>query len=263
MKDVLVLFASKGDEKSYRKVLKVLDKNKISYDFKLASAHKTPDEVELILRQDYKIIISGAGLAAALPGVVAAKTIRPVIGVPCFGNYQGLDALLAIMQMPPGIPVLGVGVDKGDVAAQSAINILKKHEKVVLVADKNNKAFQKAENILRQFKVNHSHSEQTIDEGVNIVFTKFDEPIEKKEQLVIYCPLLMEKDDKAEASLNLLKHSSHGLWVGLNNGTNAALAAIEILNIDNSFEERLVAYRREQADKVRNYNNEKRTISPA
>ena len=254
MKDVLILFASKGDEKSYRKVLKVLDKNKISYDFKLASAHKAPDEVDLILRQDYKIIISGAGLAAALPGVVAAKTIRPVIGVPCFGNYRGLDALLAIMQMPPGIPVLGVGVDKGDVAAQAAINILKRQDKVVLVGDKNNNAFKKAEEILREFKANHSHSDQIIDKGVNIVFTKFDEPIEKKEQLVIYCPVLMEKDDNAEASLNLLKHSGHGLWVGLNNGTNAALAAIEILNIDNSFEERLVVYRREQADKVREYN---------
>ncbi|MBI2208931.1 AIR carboxylase family protein [Candidatus Woesearchaeota archaeon] len=255
MKDVLVLFASKGDEKSYRKVLRILDKAKASYELKFASAHKTPEEVDLILRQDYKVVISGAGLAAALPGVVAAKTIRPVIGVPCLGNYQGLDALLAIMQMPPGIPVLGVGVDKGDIAAYSAINILKKQDKVVLVGDKNNSAFKKAEEILRQFKVNHSHSEQTIDKGINIVFTKFDEPMEKKEQLVIYCPLLMEKDDKAEASLNLLKHSGHGLWVGLNNGTNAALAAVEILNIDNSFEEQLVAYRREQANKVRNYNN--------
>ena len=254
MKDVLVLFASKGDEKSYKKVLKVLDKHKIKYDFKLASAHKTPDEVESILRQDYRIIISGAGLAAALPGIVASKTIRPVIGVPCLGNYQGLDALLAIMQMPPGIPVLGVGVDKGDVAAQSAVNMLKKHDKVVLVGDKNNKAFQKAEEILRQFKVNHSHSEQTIGDGINIMFTNFDEPIEKKEQLVIYCPLLLEKDDDAEASLNLLKHSDHGLWVGLNNGTNAALAAIEILNIDNSYGEQLASYRAEQADKVKGYN---------
>src|SRR3989344_7037390 len=155
MADVLVLFASKGDEKSYNKILKILKKAKIGYDFRLASAHKTPDDVDDILRQDYKVIISGAGLAAALPGIVASKTIRPVIGVPCLGNYQGLDALLAIMQMPPGIPVLGVGVDKGDVAAQSAVNMLKKHDKVVLVGDKNNKAFQKAEEILRQFKVNH------------------------------------------------------------------------------------------------------------
>jgi 5-(carboxyamino)imidazole ribonucleotide mutase len=254
MKQVLVLFASKGDEKHYDKVLKVLKKNKIDYDFKLASAHKTPEDVDKILKQDYNVIISGAGLAAALPGVVATKTLRPVIGVPCFGNYQGLDSLLTIMQMPPGVPVLGVGVDKGDVAAQSAVNMLKNHEKVVLIGDKNNKAFKKAEEILNKFGVIHTHSEQIIDDGVNIVFTEFDNPIEKKEQLVIYCPLLLDKDDKAEASLNLLKHSDHGLWVGLNNGTNAALAAIEILNLDNSYEEKLVMYRREQAGKVRDYN---------
>ncbi|MAE42239.1 hypothetical protein CMO93_00585 [Candidatus Woesearchaeota archaeon] len=250
MKDILVLFASKSDEKSYKNILKILDKEKVSYDFKLSSAHKSPEDVDDILRQDYKVIISGAGLAAALPGVVASKTLRPVIGVPCSGNYQGLDALLTIMQMPPGVPVLGVGVEKGDAAAYSAINMLKKHEKVVLVGDKNNKAFKKAEEILRQFKVNHSHAEQIVDDGVNIFFTKFDEPIEKKKQLVIYCPLLPDKDDRAEASLNLLKHSDHGLWVGLNNGVNAALAAIEILNIDNSYEGKLVSYRREQRDKI-------------
>jgi len=254
LKDVLVLFASKGDEKCYKKILKVLDKNRIKYDFRLASAHKTPDDVDEILRQDYRIIISGAGLAAALPGVIASKTIRPVIGVPCSGNYQGLDALLAIMQMPPGVPVLGAGVDKGDIAAQSAVNMLKKHDKVVLVGDRNNGAFDKAEDILRQFKVNHSHSEQIIDDGINLSFTNFDEPLPKKEQLVIYCPLLLEKDDKAEAALNLLKHSDHGLWVGLNNGINAALAAIEILNIDNAYEEKLAAYREAQAEKVRDYN---------
>jgi len=254
MTNVLVLFASKSDEKNYKKILKILDKNKVSYDFKLASAHKTPDDVSNILRQDYKVIISGAGLAAALPGVVAAKTLRPVIGVPCFGNYKGLDALLSIMQMPPGVPVLGVGVDKGDVAALAAINMLKTHEKVVLVGDRNNKAFKKADGILKRFNINHAHSDQIIDNAVNINFTYFDESIEKKNQLVIYCPLLLDKDNKAEASLNLLKHSDHGLWVGLNNGTNAALAAIEILNIDNSYEKQLVSYRREQADKIRQHN---------
>jgi len=251
MTDILVLFASKSDSDSYKQITKILDKAKVNYDFKLASAHKTPDDVNDILRQDYKVIISGAGLAAALPGVVAAKTIRPIIGVPCKGNYQGLDALLSIVQMPPGIPVLSVGINKADVAAQAAVKILKRPEKVVLIGDKNNNAFKKAEEILREFGVNHSHSEQIIDNAINIQFVYFDEPIEKKDQLVIYCPLLLDNDDKAEASLNLLKHSDHGLWVGLNNGTNAALAAIEILNIDNSFEQKLVDYRREIADKVR------------
>tara|TARA_Y100000310_G_scaffold91835_1_gene89300 strand:- start:13436 stop:14227 length:792 start_codon:yes stop_codon:yes gene_type:complete len=254
MADVLVLFGSKSDGETYKQITKILDREKVSYELKIASAHKTPDDVDNILRQDYKLIISGAGLSAALPGVVAAKTIRPIIGVPCQGSYQGLDALLSIMQMPPGIPVLSVGVGKADVAAYSAIKILKNTKKVVLLGDKNNNAFRKAEEILRQFNVNHAHSMQVADNAINIAFVYFDEPIEKKEQLVIYCPLSMEDDDKAEASLNLLKHSDHGLWVGLNNGTNAALAAIEILNIDNSYEQKLVDYRREIGDRVRDYN---------
>ena len=255
MADVLILFASKSDEDAYRQITKILDKNKVSYDFKLASAHKTPEDVDRIVSSgDYKVVISGAGLAAALPGVIAAKTLRPVIGVPCKGNYEGLDALLSIMQMPPGIPVLSVGTLKADVAAQEAIKILYRPEKVVLVGDKTNKTFKKAEEILRQFGVNHSHSEQVIDNAINIVFAYFDEPIEKKSQLIIYCPLLEENDDKAEAALNLLKHSEHGLWVGLNNGQNAALAAIEILNVDNSFEQKLIDYGKEIGDKVRGYN---------
>ena len=81
-------------------------------------------------------------------------------------------------------------------------------------------------------------------------FTYFDEPVEKKEELVIYCPLLIEDDDKAEAALNFLKHTSHGLWVGLNNGVNAAVAAVEIMNLDNEYEESLLSYRREMAKKV-------------
>ncbi len=254
MTDVLVLFGSKSDIDSYKQILKILDKEKVSYDFKIASAHKTPEDVDNILKQDYKVVISGAGLAAALPGVVAARTIRPIIWVPCQGSYQGLDALLSIAQMPPGIPVLSVGVEKADIAAHAAVKILKRPDKVVLVGDKNNKAYKKAEEILRDFGVNHSHSEQIIDNAINIDFVYFDEPIENKDQLIIYCPLLLEDDDKAEASLNLLKHSDHGLWVGLNNGTNAALAAIEILNIDNSFEQKLVSYRKEIGDKVREYN---------
>ena len=254
MADVLVLFGSKSDESIYKQILKIFDRQKISYDLKIASAHKTPDDVDEILRKDYKIIIAGAGLSAALPGVVASKTIRLVIGVPCAGNYQGLDALLSIMQMPSGIPVLSVGVEKADVAAYAAIDILKQSKKVVLVGDKSSKAFKKAEETLRQFGVNHAHSMQIADNAININFVYFDEPIEKKEHLVIYCPLLEENDDKAEASLNLLKHSNQGLWVGLNNGTNAALAAIEILNIDNSFEQKLVDYRRKIGDKVKESN---------
>jgi 5-(carboxyamino)imidazole ribonucleotide mutase len=250
MTDILVLFASKSDKKSYEKIMEIFDKEEVSYDFKIASAHKTPDEVDAILKKDYKLIISGAGLSAALPGVIASKTLRLVIGVPCKGNYQGLDALLSIMQMPPGVPVLSVGVGKEEIAANSAIEILKKPEKVVLVGDKNSNAFRKTEEILRQFGINHAHSGQLSDNAININFVYFDEPIERKDQLVIHCPLRFEKDDKAEASISLLKHSDHGLWVGLNNGTNAALAAVQILNMDNRYEQKLLKYRKEIGQKV-------------
>ncbi|MDP3766136.1 MAG: 5-(carboxyamino)imidazole ribonucleotide mutase, partial [Nanoarchaeota archaeon] len=168
MADVLVLFGSKSDEDTYKQILKIFDRQKISYELKVASAHKTPEDVDDILRQDYKIIIAGAGLSAALPGVVASKTIRPVIGVPCAGNYQGLDALLSIMQMPPGIPVLSVGAGKADAAAYAAVDILRQSKKVVLVGDKSSKAFKKAEEILRQFGVNHAHSMQIADNAINI-----------------------------------------------------------------------------------------------
>ena len=85
---------------------------------------------------------------------------------------------------------------------------------------------------------------------INIKFTYFDEPVEKKDELIIYCPLLLEKDDKAEAALNFLRHTVHGLWIGLNNGVNAAIAAVEIMNIDNEYEELLITYRREMGKKV-------------
>ena len=71
MADVLVLFGSESDEDTYKNILKILDKEKVSYELKIASAHKTPGDVEHIIGRNYKIIISGAGLAAALPGLVS------------------------------------------------------------------------------------------------------------------------------------------------------------------------------------------------
>ena len=225
-------------------------KNKIDFELRISSAHKTPDDVEKTLEEDYSAIISGAGLAAHLPGVIASKVIRPVIGVPCEGNYQGLDALLAIAQMPPGIPVLAAGVNNGNAAAENCAKMLKKYESVALIGDKNNSAAKKAVDILKKFDVAYSFEQKSNPNSVNIEFTYFDEPVEKKDELVIYCPLLLEKDDKAESALNFLKHTNHGLWVGINNGVNAAVAAVEIMNIDNEYEGSLLTYRKEIGKKV-------------
>lgn len=250
MKKALIIFGSKTDENVYSAIAKELKKQEVDFDLRVSSAHKTPEDVEKTLETDYAVVIAGAGLAAHLPGAVASKVMRPVIGVPCEGNYQGLDALLSIAQMPPGIPVLAVGVNKGDVAAQNCAKMMKKYESVTVIGDKNSEAVKKAVGILKKFGVPPVFSNAPNQDSVNIEFTFFDEPVEKKEELVIYCPLLIEDDDNAEAAMNFLRHTSHGLWVGINNGVNAAVAAVEIMNIDNEYEEMLLTYRREMAKKV-------------
>ncbi|MEK6947498.1 MAG: AIR carboxylase family protein, partial [Nanoarchaeota archaeon] len=106
MEKALIIFGSKSDEKVYNEIASQLKKLKVDFDLRISSAHKNSKDVDKTLQNDYSVVIAGAGLAAHLPGVAASKVIRPVIGVPCEGNYQGLDALLSVAQMPPGIPVL-------------------------------------------------------------------------------------------------------------------------------------------------------------
>ena len=106
------------------KAEKILKDFSVDYNIKIASAHRTPDYLkELVEKNNADIFIGVAGLSAALPGAIAAHTIKPVIGVPVSGKVN-LDAILSIIQMPPGIPVAAVGLDRGDNAALLAIEIL-------------------------------------------------------------------------------------------------------------------------------------------
>ncbi|HLC95780.1 MAG TPA: AIR carboxylase family protein [Candidatus Nanoarchaeia archaeon] len=230
MMKALVMFGSKSDADVYKKIASELKRHKVQVDLRVLSAHRTPDEVDkAIQKDDFDVVIAGAGLSAALPGVIAAKTLKPVIGVPVHNNYSGLDALLSCMQMPPGIPVLTVGVNQAEIAAQQASAMGKGLSRIILIGDKREKAVEKAAATLERLGVEFTYADAPADDAINIVFTYFDEPLAPKEELVIYCPLLPKKDDTAEAALNILEHSSHGLWVGLNRGENAAIAAAEIL----------------------------------
>ena len=148
MPRLLVIFGSKSDSEVYNNIIKILKHHKVDFDLEIASAHKNPAKVESIIQKDYSAIIAGAGLSAALPGVIASKTIRPVIGVPCEGNYQGLDALLSIAQMPRGIPVMAVGVNQSKAAALNAINMLKNYDSVSIIGNKNEKAVRDAVDML-------------------------------------------------------------------------------------------------------------------
>jgi 5-(carboxyamino)imidazole ribonucleotide mutase len=126
MADVAIISGSVSDAKVTDKVKKVLDENGVSYDAQILSAPRDPDKLDAYIKtRTVKIYIAIAGLSAALPGVIASKTDKPVIGVPVSGTLNGLDALLAIAQMPKGVPVACVGVDNGENAAWLAIRILK------------------------------------------------------------------------------------------------------------------------------------------
>ena len=126
MADVAIVSGSASDAAITDKVRKVLDANGISYDAQILSAHRDPDKLDAYIKTcDAKIFIAIAGLSAALPGVIASKTDKPVIGVPVSGTLNGMDALLSIAQMPKGVPVACVGVDNGDNAAWLANRILK------------------------------------------------------------------------------------------------------------------------------------------
>ena len=121
---IQIIMGSKSDMPVAEKAKKILDEFDVDYEINVASAHRTPDVLkELVQTNDADVFIGIAGLAAALPGSIAAHTAKPVIGVPVSGKIN-LDSILSIIQMPPGIPVAAVGLDRGDNAALLAIAIL-------------------------------------------------------------------------------------------------------------------------------------------
>ena len=134
MSDVVVgiLVGSESDRERMQGAFDLLDQEGVGYEFDVRSAHRTPDAVAEYARtareRGIRVLIAGAGLSAALPGAVAAHTDLPVIGVPLKSSLSvldGLDALLAVTQMPPGVPVAAVGVDNARNAAALAVRILR------------------------------------------------------------------------------------------------------------------------------------------
>ena len=122
---VSIIAGSTSDKEVYEKAEKVLKENNVPYDLQIISAHRDPDKLNAYIKECTSLVfIAVAGLSAALPGVIASKTDKPVIGVPVNAKLQGLDALLSIVQMPPRVPVACVGIDRGENGAYLAIRIL-------------------------------------------------------------------------------------------------------------------------------------------
>jgi phosphoribosylaminoimidazole carboxylase PurE protein len=126
-----IIMGSKSDMETMQKAGKVLEEAEVRYEIEVMSAHRDPERVAEYCRsaqgRGLKVIIAGAGLSAALPGVAAAHTDLPVIGVPLTSSLSaagGLDSLLSVVQMPPGVPVAAVGLDNPRNAAHLAVRII-------------------------------------------------------------------------------------------------------------------------------------------
>jgi len=128
MNKVAIIMGSESDRAVADKAVAVLAEYNVPYELKVISAHRNPDELDRYIQEgseDVSVIIAIAGLSAALPGVIASKTQKPVIGVPVSGKLLGMDALLSMVQMPSGVPVGVVGIDSGKNAALLALRMLK------------------------------------------------------------------------------------------------------------------------------------------
>ena len=130
-----IIMGSKSDMDEMKKAGEILEQAEVTYEIRVMSAHRDPEMVADYCKnariRGLRVIIAGAGISAALPGAVAAHTDLPVVGVPLSGRLTaagGLDAILSIVQMPPGVPVACVGVDNAKNAAVLAARILSASE---------------------------------------------------------------------------------------------------------------------------------------
>lgn len=125
MVEVAIIMGSDSDRHIAKGAIEILESNNVSYDIRVISAHRNPEELDKYLKDsDAKIYIAIAGLSAALSGVIASKTDKAVLGVPVSSKLGGLDALLSTVQMPKGVPVASVGIDNSINAALMAVRIL-------------------------------------------------------------------------------------------------------------------------------------------
>lgn len=244
MSEICILMGSQSDMDRITPVLEALPNAEVY----VASAHRTPKLVEkIVTKSSARAFICVAGLAAHLPGVVASMTTKPVFGIPAEGNYEGLDALLSIAQMPPGIPVLSSGVNGGN--PEKFMIIANDYTSINLIGELKSKAAAKCIKFLDEHDVPFSEQNQTKESAVNIAFvSEMPAGIEGSQVFTIFVPL--NESSKANDALNFLKMTKTGFWVGLNRGENAAIAAIEVLNYSGKYDKLLNNFRQSQAKKV-------------
>ncbi len=263
MSDVLVVFGSASDLDGCKRLFERLKAAGVGFELRICSAHRAPKLLEeIVSKTKAKVIIAAAGLSAALAGAIASHTIKPVIGLPLDSDYSGLDALLSIAQMPQGIPVLAAGIGNCDAAADAAIKIISGKKEVLFCAAGSaaEDAVAKAKKTLEEFGAGWGEAtgSDSSSKNSNSIYLNFiglhggkaaGAEAKSGNSLVINCPAL--KGSKAVDALVFAEASKQGIWVGLNRGENAALAAIEVLNAaTGAYSKKLSAHREEMRKKI-------------
>ncbi|MCR4368644.1 MAG: AIR carboxylase family protein [archaeon] len=259
MSDVFVVFGSSSDSHVYKPLVERLTKSGISTEFRVLSAHKTPKDLRDALRDtNAEIFVAGAGLAAALPGVLASEEIKPVIGLPCEGAFSGMDSFLSCAQMPPDVPVITVGVGDIDAAVRLCNQFLHGLSRIVIVPKKTGeekKYFDKCVAFMKENSIPHmvgrlpKKPEYT---SVFIDFVKLGKKVPKHRGAVINV-LVKEKTKKADA-VKFFDSLQGTYCVGLNNYKNAALAALSLVNLRHGHDQKILELRRSAAKKVMDAN---------
>lgn len=244
----LIVLGSSSDLPAVTPIADYFKKQKIHYECHVCSAHRTPDELDALLKKPFTLIIAGAGLAAHLPGVCAARTIAPVVGVPCLGAFNSLDAFLSIVQMPPHIPVLGMSVNDKHRMEDVAL-LLKSYNGVTIIGDKNNKRVESCVEVLNTFTVSYAFAEQCDPKKINIYFFALHEYKTLDVDALMINVALKENSTEQDAMV-FCATAKHGFWVGLNRGENAALAAVELLNNKGTYTKALTNYRQSLRAKI-------------
>jgi phosphoribosylaminoimidazole carboxylase PurE protein len=251
---LMVLFGSKSDQDIYHPLNQRLKEIEQEVDFKILSAHRNAEQLDVVLKDSMSdLFIGGAGLAAHLPGVIASKTIRPVIGLPVKSQYDGLDSFCSILQMPYGVPVLTCypngyeeiidfvrrldNIDRNEIAAINVI-ISKNSPKNLYVERELTRLEALRKRFPFEMNVTDSYNDYDCNQ-FNIVYIQNEEDLElinksikRKNLLNIYVPILSKDGFKSGADIIRVMEwaKSGGMWVGTNNSRNAFLAFMEILN---------------------------------
>jgi 5-(carboxyamino)imidazole ribonucleotide mutase len=255
---ILVIFGSKSDANIYEPLKARLINEGHEVDFRMISVHRSPEllDRELATAQA-DAVIAGAGLAAHLPGIVAAKLLIPVFGIPCSAAIGGVDAFFAISQMPFGIPVLTTASDAYSATVEaigrwSRLELQYTFESFNLIFERHKRSqphfqmlLERAQKIADKTKLELNITDKPVENSVNVCLVDISEndpecplpfspPGASSDELRIHVPVLTEAAYRNPYSgiavIRRVNSVPGGLWTGINNVGNAMLAALELAN---------------------------------